>query len=199
MKKFQVSPSALIEDNVAIGEGSRIWHNAHIRSAASIGRDCVIGENVYIGTEVRIGDNCKIQNGAQIYEPAILENGVFVGPHVVLTNDRVPRAITPDGQLKSPNDWTAVGVNIEEGASIGANATCVAPIRIGRWAMVGAGSVVIRDVPDYALVVGNPAAQIGWVSELGFTLIQESKEVFRCPKSKSLYSLVGDKLKKLDS
>jgi len=198
MNNTYISPSALVEANVSIGESTKIWHNSHIRNDANIGSGCVIGENVYVGVKVRIGNNSKIQNGAQIYEPADLGNGVFIGPQVVLTNDRIPRSIAPNGTLKSSKDWDLVGVSVNDGASIGANSTCIAPVRIGKWALVGAGSVVTKDVPDYALVVGNPARQIAWVSEAGQTLVDEGGNEFRCPVTNARYRLENGCIKKLD-
>jgi acetyltransferase-like isoleucine patch superfamily enzyme len=134
-----------------------------------------------------IGSNVKIQNYALIYEPAVIEDGVFIGPAVVLTNDLKPRAIRPDGHLKSPSDWEIAGVQISTGASIGANAVCVAPVRIGKWAMIGSGSVVVRDVPDYALVVGNPARQVAWVGKSGERLIRIDATHFTCPQTGEKY------------
>jgi len=198
MNDTYISPSALVESNVSIGESTKIWHNSHIRNNANIGSGCVIGENVYVGVKVKIGNNSKIQNGAQIYEPADLGNGVFIGPQVVLTNDRIPRSISPDGTLKSSKDWDLVGVIVNEGASIGANSTCIAPVRIGKWALVGAGSVVTKDVPDYALVVGNPARQIAWVSEAGQKLVDEGGNEFRCAVTNARYRLEDGCIKKLD-
>ena len=195
--KVRIAPSAIVEKSTIIGAGTSIWHNAHIRGESVIGSDCIIGKDVYIGAGVRVGNNCKIQNGAQVYEPTVIGNGVFVGPQVVLTNDRIPRAINPDGSLKTSQDWNLVGVVIEQGASIGANSTCVAPIRVGKWAMIGAGSVVIKDVPNYALVVGNPAKQIGWVGESGERLNEEDLDHFSCPVTKSKYILINGELKRI--
>lgn len=120
-----------------------------------------------MGTGVRIGDNVKLQNYALVYEPAELGDGVFVGPAVVLTNDRNPRSVGPEGRQKRGGDWEAVGVTVAEGASLGARSVCVAPLRIGRWAMVAAGAVVTHDVPDFGLVVGVPARRVGWVGRSG--------------------------------
>lgn len=152
------SPGVEIHPSALIGEGTKIWPLTQIREDVVIGRNCVIGRNVYIGPGVSIGDNCKIQNNALIYEPAFLENGVFVGPGVVLTNDKKPRAIKPDGRLKNKEDWEQVGVTIRVGAAIGANSVCIAPVIIGEWAVVGAGAVVTKDVEANTTVVGNPAA-----------------------------------------
>ena len=158
---------AWIASDAVIGDGTQVWNLVQIREGARIGAECVIGRGAYIGTGVRLGDRCKIQNNALVYDPAVIGDGVFIGPGAILTNDRLPRAISPTGELKRADDWDPVGVTVETGASIGAGAVCVAPVRIGAWAMVAAGSVVVRDVPDHALVAGNPARQIGWVGRNG--------------------------------
>jgi acetyltransferase-like isoleucine patch superfamily enzyme len=194
MNQSKISSTAIIDASALIGARTTIWHNAQVRDRVSIGRDCIVGKDVYIGSGVEIGNNCKIQNGAQIYEPARIGDGVFIGPQVVLTNDRVPRAVTAAGELKSFSDWNPVGVTIEMGASIGANSICIAPIRIGKWAMVGAGSVVTRDISSYALVVGNPAKQIGWVNESGERLLAMGKNVFQSPSTLLTYMVIDGQL-----
>lgn len=153
-----------------------------------LGRQCTVGHAAYIGPGVRIGDYCKIQNHALVYEPAQLAYGVFVGPGAILTNDTYPRAVTPAGELKVADDWDAVGVNVETGASIGARAVCVAPVTIGAWALVAAGAVVIRDVPAFGLVVGAPARQVGWVGKAGRPLVREAGSGWRCPVTDELYA-----------
>lgn len=190
---FQVDASAIIGDEVVIGEGSKIWANAQIRDKALIGRNCIISKDVYIGSSVQIGDNCKIQNSALIYEPASLENGVFVGPGVIFTNDHNPRAVNPDGTLKSAQDWNATGVKVRTGASIGAGAICVAPVVIGEWSLVAAGAVVIKDVPNYALVAGSPAKQKGWVGKAGQRLVERA-DCFECPVTGAKYRLANGEL-----
>ena len=159
----RISDDAQVAGDVTIGDGTQVWNLVQIREGARIGAECVIGRGAYIGIGVRLGDRCKIQNNALVYDPAVIGDGVFIGPGAILTNDRLPRAISPTGELKRADDWDPVGVTVDTGASIGAGAVCVAPVRIGAWAMVAAGSVVVRDVPDHALVAGNPARQIGWV------------------------------------
>jgi acetyltransferase-like isoleucine patch superfamily enzyme len=166
----------------SIGAGSSVWHLAQIREGAAIGENCVIGRGVYVGPGVVVGAGSKIQNYALVYEPAHVEPGVFVGPAVVFTNDTYPRAINPDGSPKSAADWTPVGVTVRTGASIGARATCVAPVVIGRWATVAAGAVVTTDVPDFALVAGVPARRIGWVGPAGVPL-EIRDEVWVCPRT----------------
>jgi UDP-2-acetamido-3-amino-2,3-dideoxy-glucuronate N-acetyltransferase len=158
-----VHPSAFVADDAVLGPGTKVWHLAQVREGAIIGADCILGKGAYVGEGVRIGDRVKIQNGASIYPGATLEDGVFVGPHVCFTNDRYPRAINADGTLKAADDWELGTILVQTGASIGAGAVLVAGITIGRWALVGAGSVVTHDVPDYGLVAGNPARYIGAV------------------------------------
>ncbi len=193
---YTLHGTVLVGDSTEIGDGTQIWHNSQIRENVSIGKNCVIGRNVYVGPGVKIGSNCKIQNNALIYEPAAMADGVFIGPGVILTNDQYPRAVNLDLSLKSGSDWNAVGVNVDEGASIGAGSICVAPVLIGRWALVAAGSTVIRNVPDFALVGGVPARQFGWVGKSGQKLIEE-KGIFICPSTGDRYELNGETLREL--
>ena len=190
----RISPSAEIDPGAAVGADTSIWQLAHVRSGAQVGPGCVVGRGVYIGPDVRVGANCKIQNYALIYEPAHLGDGVFIGPAVVLTNDQYPRAINPDGSHKSADDWDLVGVTIDEGASIGARAVCVAPVRIGAWAMVAAGAVVIHDVPAHALIAGTPGRRIGWVGRSGRRLVNAGEGRWLCPISGEEYREEGDAL-----
>lgn len=161
---FFIHESSYVDDDVVIGEGTRIWHFCHIQKGARIGKNCSLGQNVNISNNVRIGDGVKIQNNVSVYEGVELEDHVFCGPSCVFTNDLTPRAKYPKGHKNYKRTI------IKEGASIGANATIVCGHTIGRWAMIGAGAVVTRDVPDYALMLGVPAAQRGWVCECGFVL-----------------------------
>lgn len=183
----RILPSADVDERATIGDGTTVWHLAQVREGAVIGRDCIIGRGAYVGSGVVMGDRCKLQNLALVYEPAVLENGVFVGPGVVFTNDHYPRSVAPDGTLKRGEDWEHVGVTVREGASIGARAVCVAPVTIGRWAMVAAGATVISDVPDFALVVGVPARRIRWVGRAGVPLEDAGGGRWTCPTTSETY------------
>lgn len=158
-----IHPTAEVSADATLGEGCRVWRQAHIREGAVIGEGCTIGAGVYVGAGVRMGRNCKVQNSALLYEGLELEAGVFVGPQVCFTNDFLPRAVNPDLSLKSESDWSLGRTIVREGASIGASSVVVTGVTIGRWALVGAGSVVTRDVPDHGLVFGQPARLRGWV------------------------------------
>jgi acetyltransferase-like isoleucine patch superfamily enzyme len=182
-----IQDSADVDARAVVGDGTRIWHLAQVREDAVVGRDCVIGRGAYLGPGVRLGDRCKVQNHALVYEPAEVGDGVFIGPAVVFTNDEYPRAVMPDGKLKTEDDWTMVAVKVGEGAAIGARSVCVAPVAIGRWALVAAGSVVTRDVPDHALVAGVPARRLGWVGRTGKRLTDEGDGRWRCPDTNALY------------
>ncbi|MFD4571180.1 acyltransferase [Streptomyces sp. NPDC058417] len=186
---YRVQPSAQVDDSAEIGAGSSVWDLAQIREGARLGEGCVVGRGAYVGSGVRMGDNCKLQNYALVYEPAELGDGVFIGPAVVLTNDHNPRSVDTEGKQKRGGDWEAVGVRIGDGASIGARSVCVAPLTIGRWAMVAAGAVVTKDVPDFALVLGVPARRAGWVGRAGVRLVEKEDRpgLWECPQTGALY------------
>lgn len=183
--QVQIHPTADISPLARIGEGTKIWHQAHIREGAQIGRSCIIGKGVYIDSDVVIGNLVKIQNGASIYRGATIEDGVFIGPHACLTNDELPRAITPEGQLKRDTDWKVGKILIKYGASIGAGAIILPGVTVGQFAMVGAGAVVTQDVVEQGLAIGNPARLVGFVCICGHRLALASEsgagQHFSCP------------------
>jgi acetyltransferase-like isoleucine patch superfamily enzyme len=158
-----IHPTAEVSPRARLGAGCKVWRQAHVREDADIGDGCIIGAGVYVGAGVRLGRNCKVQNNALLYEGLVLEDGVFVGPGVCFTNDFRPRAVNPDLSLKSASDWEVGQTLVCEGASVGAASVVVTGVTVGRWALVGAASVVTHDVPDHALVYGQPARQQGWV------------------------------------
>ena len=177
-EKVFVHESSYIDDDVEIGDGTKIWYFCHVQKGARIGKNCSLGQNVNISNNVRIGDGCKLQNNVSLYEGVELENHVFCGPSCVFTNDLTPRAKYPKGcagYLKT---------TVREGASIGANATIVCGHTVGRWALIGSGAVVTKDVPDYALMLGVPAEQKGWVCECGKRLqFEGDTTTCRCGRS----------------
>jgi UDP-2-acetamido-3-amino-2,3-dideoxy-glucuronate N-acetyltransferase len=170
----RVHPTADLEADVSIGPRTSVWNRAVLRKGASLGAECIIGRDVFIDEGVHLGDRVKVQNGALVYHGVSVGNGVFIGPGAILTNDRFPRAITASGGLARGDDWTLSPIDLREGCSIGAGAVVVAGTVVGRFATVGAGAVVTRDVPDYALVAGNPARRLGWVCACGTRLSDSS-------------------------
>jgi UDP-2-acetamido-3-amino-2,3-dideoxy-glucuronate N-acetyltransferase len=183
--------TAVIDANCTIGKETRIWHFSHIMSGCTIGEQCSIGQNVVISPEVRIGNRVKIQNNVSVYTGVICEDDVFLGPSAVFTN-----VINPRSAIIRKNEYKTTLV--QKGATIGANATIVCGITIGRFAFVGAGAVVTKNIPDYALVVGNPARQTGWMSEYGHKLKFNSEGLAVCPESQEQYRLENGKIIKID-
>lgn len=181
---YYINEHAVVDDNVEIGDGTKVWHFSHIQSGAKIGKKCVFGQNVNVGNNVTIGDFCKVQNNVSIYEGVTLEDYVFCGPSMVFTNILNPRCKYPQVGAQF-----YVKTLVKEGASLGANSTIVCGTTIGRHAMVGAGAVVTKDVPDYALVVGSPARIIGWYSEGGERLKFDKNGYAECRRSGKRYNL----------
>ncbi len=163
----RIHATAEVADDALIGPGTSIWNQAQVRERARIGVDCVIGKNVYVDFDVVIGDRCKVQNNVSLFHGVTVEDGVFIGPHVCFTNDRLPRAVNGDGSPKTDEHWEVSPIRVRAGAALGANSTILPGVTIGAWAMVGAGSVVTRDVADHELVVGNPARRLGGVCTCG--------------------------------
>lgn len=165
-----VHPSATVENGADIGTGTRIWHQAQVRTGARVGANCILGKGAFVDIGVRIGDNCKLQNYAQVFHGTVVEDEVFIGPLAVLTNDRFPRAATPEGGLKGDDDWAVEGITVRRGASIGAHSVILPGVEIGPWAIVGAGAVVVHDVEAHRVVVGNPARPLAWAGRCGHVL-----------------------------
>lgn len=187
-----IHPTAIVDDGAQIGEGSRVWHFVHVCGGARIGKGVSLGQNVFVGNQVVIGDKCKIQNNVSVYDNVTLEEGVFCGPSMVFTNVYNPRSLI---ERKSEYRNTLV----KKGATLGANCTIVCGSTIGEYAFVGAGAVVNKDVKPYALMVGVPARQIGWMSEFGeqIPLPVEGAGQYTCPHTGQIYELSGSKLQRL--
>lgn len=196
-RQARVASSADVSGDAEIASSAVVWHLAQVREHAIVGEHCIIGRGAYIDAGVRVGDDCKIQNYALVYAPAILEDGVFVGPAAVLTNDPYPRAITPEGTLKSASDWDPSGVLLRHGCAVGANATVLGGVTVGRWALVAAGAIVTQDVPDQALVAGVPARRVRWVGRSGRPLEPDGEARWRCPESGHRYREQDDELTEL--
>lgn len=179
--------TAEVHSSAVLRSQTIVWAWTQLRENVVVGSETSIGQSCYLGPGVVVGARCKIQNAALIYEPAVLADWVFVGPGAVLTNDRFPRAVNLDGSIKGPGDWEPVGVRVGTGASIGANAVLIGPLTVGEWATIGAGAVVSSDVKPFALVVGNPGRQIGWVGHSGARLTQKS-ETWICPITGDVYT-----------
>ena len=180
-----VHPTATVEDGAVLGPGTQVWHQAQVRRNARVGGDCVLGKGVFVDVDVTIGDRCKLQNYVNVFHGSVVEDEVFLGPLAVLTNDRFPRAATPDGGLKSDADWAVEGITVRHGASVGARAVVLPGVEIGRWAIIGAGAVVLRDVEPHRVVVGNPARPLAWAGRCGHVIGDEQwNNEEDCPQCK---------------
>ena len=190
---YQVHESAIVDHGAQIGDGSRVWHFVHVCSGAKIGQQVSLGQNVFVGNKVTIGDKCKIQNNVSVYDNVHLEEGVFCGPSMVFTNVYNPRSL-----IERKDEYR--DTLVKKGATLGANCTIVCGVTIGQYAFIGAGAVINKDVPDYALMVGVPARQIGWMSEYGEQLdlpLNGHAEV-KCQYTGHVYQLSDSKLSKVD-
>ena len=187
---IKIHPTADVSEKSKIGEGTLIWHQAQVREGTNIGKNCIIGKGVYIDKNVNIGNNCKFQNYSCVFHGVRVDDGVFVGPGTLILNDKYPRAITIEGKLKSDTDWEEKKTLIKEGASLGAGSVVLPGIIVGRFALVGAGSVISKDVLDFALVYGIPNKQYGWVCKCGERLRINKKKIIRCLKCKLRYKFV---------
>jgi acetyltransferase-like isoleucine patch superfamily enzyme len=186
--RVYIHPTADVSPLANIGPGTKIWHQAQVRERAVLGKQCIIGKGAYVDLDVVVGDCVKIQNRASVYKGVMIESGVFVGPHVCFTNDRFPRAINPDGTLKTEDDWELECTLVCYGASIGAGSIILPGVRIGSFAIVGSGSVVTTDVPDHALVFGNPARLRGYVCRCGRSLkLNKGSVSWNCPACNENY------------
>lgn len=173
---MKIHPTADVSPLAIIGKGTQIWHHAQIRENVRIGTNCIIAKGVYIDKGTKIGNNVKIQNYASLYHLTVLENGVFIGPYVCITNDKLPRATTPQGKLKTDKDWKAYTTKIKIGASLGAGTIVLPGITVGEFALVGAGSLVTKNIPSHSLVYGSPAKFQGYVCKCGNLLSKGSKK-----------------------
>lgn len=191
---YQVHPSAIVDDGAEIGAGSRVWHFVHVCGGARVGKNVSMGQNVFIGNKVTIGDNCKIQNNVSVYDNVHLEEGVFCGPSMVFTNVYNPRSL-----IERKDEYR--DTLVKKGATLGANCTIVCGVTIGAYSFVGAGAVINKDVPDYALVVGVPGKQIGWMSEFGeqLDLPVKGEGEARCQHTGAVYRLSNGALAKVDA
>lgn len=190
MGEYFIHETAVVDDGAQIGAATKIWHFCHVSSGSVIGNNCVLGQNVYVADDVSLGNNVKVQNNVSIYTGVSCEDDVFLGPSMVFTN-----VINPRSNVNRKSDF--MNTKVLRGASIGANATIVCGVTLGRYCFIGAGAVVTRDIPDYALVLGNPAHQVGWMSEAGEKLIFTESRYAQCPVTGEKYVLENGKVRKV--
>ncbi len=191
MSDFFAHPTAVIDEGCSIGRGVKIWHFSHVMPGCEIGEGCNLGQNVVVSPQVVLGKNCKVQNNVSLYTGVICEDDVFLGPSMVFTN-----VINPRSAVSRKHEYQVT--RVRRGATIGANATVVCGNEIGEFAFIGAGAVVTKDVPAYALLVGNPARQVGWMSEHGLRMEFDDEGLYRCPESGALYRLSDDGVAKVE-
>ncbi len=189
-QSYFVHPSAIVDEGAQIGKGTKIWHFAHIMSHSQIGEDCILGQNVFVAAQVTLGNRVKVQNNVSIYEGVDIEDDVFLGPSMVFTN-----VINPRSAVNRKQEF--MRTHVQKGATIGANATIVCGITIGKYAFIGAGAVVTKHVPNYALVAGNPARQTGWMSEAGGKLIFDGHGIAACPITGAAYHISQGEVSRL--
>lgn len=191
MKEVFIHPTAVVDEGCTLGKGTKVWHFCHLMPKAEIGEDCNFGQNVFIANNVRLGNNVKVQNNVSIYEGVEVEDNVFLGPSMVFTN-----VINPRSGVNRRNQYAKT--RVKKGASIGANATIVCGNDIGEYAFIGAGSVVTKEVPDFALMVGNPARQLGWMSAYGHRLEFDENNEATCVESGEKYKLIENNVQKIN-
>ena len=191
MTKYFTHETSVIDEGSQIGENTKIWHFTHVMPKSTIGKNCNIGQNVFIDNNVKIGNGVKIQNNVSVYNSVIVEDDCFLGPSMVFTN-----VVNPRAHIERKHEYKTT--LLKKGATIGANATIVCGVTLGKFCLVGAGAVVIRDVPDFALIVGNPSKQIGWVSEAGIKLDFKNNIIAFCPESGQEYKLENNKVVRLN-
>lgn len=190
MENYFSHSTAVIDSGAQIGEGTKIWHFCHVSSRSVLGKNCVLGQNVYVADEVTLGDNVKVQNNVSLYTGVTCEDDVFLGPSMVFTN-----VINPRSHVNRKSEY--MKTLVKKGASVGANVTIVCGVTLGRYCFIGAGAVVTRDVPDYALVLGNPAHQVGWMSEAGEKLNFVESRYAQCPVTGDKYLFEAGKVRKV--
>lgn len=188
-----------IDESASVGDKTKIWSQTQVREHAVIGENCIIGRNVFIDESVKLGNNCKVQNNALLYAGVELEDGVFIGPAVCFTNDKLPRAINPDGTLKSAQDWLVGKTLVKYGAAIGAQSVIVTGVTLGRFCLVGSGTVVTKDIPDFGIVVGNPGRLVGYACRCATRLVVSPADpaYYTCPNCDRSYRLLNKQLTEL--